>query len=76
MYAEDGTIWGDTLLRQVGNVELDIPSCAAAVEAAALQVAFNETDRVVQVWHMTSPVNASSWPKPDFSPRRRRWIGR
>ena len=61
MYAPDGTPAGDTLLRQVGQVAVDVPGCVAAVESAALQAAFNQTDRVGTVWHSFDPVNASMY---------------
>ena len=61
--AEDGGIDGPTLLKQMGRAQVDVASCVAEVEAAALQAAFEQTDRVSWEWGMREPVNASMFTK-------------
>ena len=62
---------GYTLLKQIGEVEVDVASCTAAVEGAALQAAFEQTDRVFWEWRSYDPVNASMYSR--FSHIRRRF---
>lgn len=62
-HAADGSLSGNTLLKQMGAVTVDVPGCTAAVEAAALQAAFDQTDRVSWEWAMQSPVNATMYSK-------------
>lgn len=69
---DDASINGSayTLLKQIGGVEVDVPSCTAAIEAAAMQAAFDQTDRVFWEWHSYDPVNASMYSAVNQMKRR------
>ena len=62
LHRPDADPWGDTLLRQMGHAEVDVPGSVAAIEAAAMQAGFNQTDRVGDTWNSWDPVNASMYP--------------
>ena len=55
---------------QVGRVEVDVPGCSAAVEGAAMQAAFEQTDRVFWEWRSYDPVNASMYTPLSHIKRR------
>lgn len=67
LYDDENNLLGDTLLRMIGQADVDIPGGTAALEAAALEAAMLQTDRVGEIWYSQDPVNATMYPAP--------WIG-
>lgn len=61
LMAANGRPMGGTLLKQMGRVQVDVPSCTAAVESAVMQAAFEQTDRVGWEWGSRDPVHARNY---------------
>ncbi|KAK9794067.1 hypothetical protein WJX73_004083 [Symbiochloris irregularis] len=64
LYNESGHLLGNTLLRMIGNADVDIPGATAALEAAALQAAMLQTDRVGEVFSGTELLIDYQDPQP------------
>ena len=63
-YNDSGNLEGNTLLRMIESTDLDIPGATAALEAAALEAAMLQTDRVGDLWYSQNVVNATMYPAP------------
>lgn len=66
VYGEDGQPAGIMLSHQIGLTDVDISGGTAAIESAALQATFLQTDRVGEIWDSKIPVNASMYPAPSL----------
>lgn len=42
-------------------MQVDVPGCTAAVEAAAMEAAYRQTDRLIAEWESNHPWNASMY---------------
>ncbi|KAK9792075.1 hypothetical protein WJX73_010325 [Symbiochloris irregularis] len=73
LYDDQGNLLGDTLLRQIGTTDVDIPGGTANIEAAALEAGMLQTDRVGEIWFTQDPVNATMFPAPSIGEAARKY---